>query len=185
VLLGGGIGAGKSSIAAVFARAGYVVIEADSVGVEVLAPGTEAMRSVEREWPDVVVEGVVDRGALAQIVFRSSDALALLESITHPAITDEIQRRVGAAGSRIVVETPVPHLALSGDWVRVAVVAGEDIRIARAVARGGNPDDVARRVSSQVSKGEWAEWADIVLDNGRTWLETERAVQALIARLDA
>lgn len=180
VLLGGGIGAGKSSVAGVFAEAGYVLIEADRVGADVLAPGTEATRCVGLEWPDVVVDGVVDRKALAGVVFRDADALSRLEAFTHPAIGAEITKRVAATESDVVVEVPVQHLTLEGDWTRVAVVAAQATRIARAVDRGGDPDDVKRRVAAQAPDSAWEEWADIVIDNSHTWFETERAIEAIV-----
>jgi dephospho-CoA kinase len=180
VLLGGGIGAGKSSAAKVFADAGYVLIEADRVGAAVLAPGTEPTRSVGLEWPEVVVNGVVDRKALAGIVFRDAEALRRLEAITHPAIGAEIAQRVASTESDVVVEVPVQHLALDGDWTRVAVVAAQATRIARAVDRGGDPDDVKRRVAAQAPDSAWEEWADIVIDNSHTWFETERAIEAIV-----
>jgi dephospho-CoA kinase len=180
VLLGGGIGAGKSSIAKLFAGSGYLLIEADRVGADILAPHTDATAAVDQEWPEVVRDGVVDRSALARIVFADARALEVLESITHPAIAAEIDLRVVSTDLSIVVETPVKALELAGDWIRVAVVADEDTRIARAIARGGDPADVRRRVASQISDEEWTSWADVVIDNNRAWRETEQAAHAII-----
>jgi len=185
ILLGGGIGAGKSSVARLFAESGYLEIAADRVGVDVLRPGTEATVAVAREWPIVVSGGVVDRSALALIVFSDGDALRLLESITHPAIVAEIDRRVAGTDRDVVVETPVRHLELTGNWIRVAVVADEDTRIARAVARGGDPDDVRRRVASQVRDEDWEDWADVVVSNSGPWSETQQMVLAMIKGLKA
>jgi dephospho-CoA kinase len=180
VLLGGGIGAGKSVIADLFVQAGFLLIEADGIGAEVLRPHTEATRAVARLWPDSVEEGVVDREVLAGIVFSDSADLARLEAITHPAIAAEIERRVADATGDVIVEVPLTHLVPSRDWTKVAVVADEEIRIARAVERGGDPVDVRRRVSSQVSDDEWLAWADFVVDNSHAWSTTEGTVQALI-----
>jgi dephospho-CoA kinase len=180
VLLGGGIGAGKSSIARLFADSGYMLIDADRIGADILAPHTDATVAVEHEWPEVVHDGVIDRSALARIVFVDAHALELLESITHPAIAAEIDRRVASTDLSIIVETPVRTLGIVGDWLRVAVVAEEDTRIARAIARGGDPEDVRRRVASQISDKEWTSWADVVIDNNRAWGETEQAAHAMI-----
>ena len=180
VLLGGGIGAGKSSIARLFVDSGYMLIEADRIGADILAAHTDATAAVDREWPEVVRDGIVDRSALAHIVFADAHALKLLESITHPAIAAEIDRRVASTDLSIIVETPVRTLGIVGDWLRVAVVAEEDTRIARAIARGGDPEDVRRRVASQISDEEWTSWADVVIDNNRAWGETEQAAHAMI-----
>lgn len=167
-------------MADIFGAAGFLVIHADEVGRDVLKEGSEATRRVADAWPDVVVDGVVDRSALAEIVFSKEEDLARLESMTHPAIVREIERRVSRASGDVVVEVPLARVVPAGEWRRVAVVAEEQTRIARAVARGGDPDDVRRRIASQMSEAEWMDWADVVIDNDGSWSETEMVVRALI-----
>ena len=184
VLLGGGIGAGKSSIADVFARHGFDVVLADRIGAEVLAPGAPAVDDVARRWPDVVEDGIIDRAALASIVFRDPDELAALEAMTHPAITGAIMDRVAAAGGgRILIEIPVRAVVDDLDALRIAVVADAEVRLARAVARGGDRDDVLARMRSQAGEDEWRAWADVVVDNSGAWSETERVVEAIIGEV--
>ncbi len=180
VLLGGGIGAGKSAVADLFVQAGFLVIEADGIGADVLGPHTEATGAVADLWPEAVREGVVDREVLARIVFSDGADLGRLEAITHPAITAEIERRVADTRGDVLVEVPLQHLAPAGDWIKVAVIADEETRIARAVGRGGDPADVRRRISSQVPDHEWVVWADIVIDNNDAWSRTENTVHAVI-----
>ncbi|MEE8484962.1 MAG: dephospho-CoA kinase [Acidimicrobiia bacterium] len=180
VLLGGGIGAGKSAVAVIFERAGFLVIEADEIGRSLLAAGTPEAAAVQELWPSVVAEGVVDRAALATIVFGDASELRKLEAVTHPAIAAEIERRVAKTEKDVVVEAPLAHLEISGEWTRVAVVADSRERLARAVARGGDPDDVKRRMKSQMSTAEWMSWADVVIDNNGSWAETEAHVAAVI-----
>ncbi len=180
VLPGGGIGAGRSATADLFVKAGFLWIGADGIGTEVLRPDTEATWAVARFWPEAVKDGVVDREALAGIVFSDSADLARLEAITHPAIAAEIERRVADTPGDVIVEVPLTHLVPSRDWTKVAVVADEEIRIARAVERGGDPADVRRRVSSQVSDDEWIVWADFVIDNNHAWSTTAGTVQTVI-----
>jgi dephospho-CoA kinase len=127
----------------------------------------------------------VDRRALAQIVFASNSELRHLEAITHPAIAAEILRRVDESSRPVIVEVPLQHLVLPGDWCKAAVIADEGIRIVRAVERGGDPADIRRRVSSQVSDDEWTEWADIVIDNSGSWEGTRNHVDNVIDELDA
>lgn len=181
IAVGGGIGAGKSSVLEVFRRAGFVVIEADKVGHEVLASSEDAGRTVMRRWPSVVVDGEVSRSLLAGIVFEDRTALGELESITHPAIEREIRRRIEEATGRVAIEIPVLTMFADDDWHRIAVVAPEDVRIARAVARGAEPGDVRARLASQPSESAWREWADTVIDNDRSWERTERALDPFVA----
>ncbi len=180
VVLGGGIGAGKSTISEVFAQHGFSVIETDMISAEIMGPGSEATSAVGRRWPGVVEEGVVDRKALAGVVFADDSELRHLEAITHPAIAAEVDRRCSESHGAVLVEVPLPHLELSGDWFRIAVVADVEIRIARAIARGGDAADIRRRVSSQVSDAEWVEWADVVIDNSESWAATLEATEAAI-----
>ena len=184
MLLGGGIGAGKSSVAALFVEAGFTHVESDRIGMDILRPGTAATDAVERAWPEVVSEGVVDRAALAAIVFSSKAELDRLEAITHPSVRDEIERAANRATGSIVVEVPLITMDVEGEWLRVAVLADEDTRIERAVARGGDPEDVRNRIRSQVSDTDWFVWADVVISNSGDWSEAQREVAALFDRLD-
>src|SRR5439155_8635090 len=96
--LTGGIGAGKSTVAAILAELGARVIDADRIGHEVYGPGTEGHASVVQAFgPRVVApDGTIDRRALGAIVFHDPGALARLNAIVHPLIAAEIQRRVAA-----------------------------------------------------------------------------------------
>jgi dephospho-CoA kinase len=180
IVVGGGIGAGKSSVLEVFGQAGFVLIQADAVGHEILSPDHEAGRAVAHRWPSVVVDGQVSRPKLAAIVFSDPEALRELEEITHPAIRSEIVRRVQAANAPVAIEIPI--LGMFGDsaWHRIAIVAPADIRLARAAARGGNPDDIKARMAAQPSEEVWAVWADTIVDNGGSWDETRHALEPFV-----
>ncbi|MEN8240022.1 MAG: dephospho-CoA kinase, partial [Actinomycetota bacterium] len=180
LLLGGGIGAGKSRVAAVFAERGFEVIEADTVGHDVLEHDAGAIAAVRAAWPDAVQGGVVDRTTLARIVFADPDALAKLESITHPAIGDTLHQRIEAATAPVVVEVPVMKVLAQEPYVRVAVVADAHVREDRAVVRGASRDDVRRRMRHQPVDTLWVAWADRVIDNSGDWDMTAVAVHALI-----
>ena len=180
ILVGGGIGAGKSSVCDLFERRGFLVIPADEVGHRVLTD-TSVVSAVAARWPDVVDRGVVDRAALAAVVFSDSGALAELERITHPEIVAAIRSEIAAHASRdIVVEAPIPGLLEGDAFVRVAVVADVHVRIARAVTRGSSRVDVERRMANQVDNDAWRAWADVVVDNTGAWQETELEIDALI-----
>jgi len=180
LLVGGGIGAGKSRVGSLFAERGFEVIEADKVGHSVLEHDTTAIDAVSTLWPDVVTNGVVDRAALAAIVFSDAAALAELEAITHPVIGETLRRRIESAESPVVVEIPLMRVLADEPYVRVAVVADPATREDRAVARGASRDDTRRRMSHQHSDAQWVEWADHIIDNSGEWGATVAAVQSLI-----
>ena len=180
VAIGGGIGAGKSSVLEVFEGADFVVIQADAVGHDVLAADHAAGKAVMRRWPSVIVDGAISRPRLAQIVFTDVDALAELEAITHPAIRDEILRLVDGALGAAAVEIPVLGMFATTDWHRIAVIAPEEVRIARAVGRGGGVDDIMARMANQPAEADWVAWADTVIDNGGSWDATLRSLEPFV-----
>jgi dephospho-CoA kinase len=183
VLIGGGIGAGKSTIAALFGERGFSVLSADLVGHDVLADGSPTVAEVAERWPEVVTDGSVDRSALARIVFADSAELDALEAMTHPEIARRLRTAIRSADRPVVVEVPVLGVLDGDDAVRIAVVAEPEIRIARAVARGGDPVDVRNRMARQPSDDEWSEWASLVVDSSRSWAETEHVAVAVIEEL--
>jgi dephospho-CoA kinase len=176
IALSGGIGAGKSAAGTHFERRGALVISADAIGHEVIAPGGPAHDAVAGRWPDSVRDGVIDRGALAAVVFSDPAELAALEAITHPEIRAEIARRVEpAAAEVVVVEMPLLDHFLGEGWVRVVVDAPEDVRRARLRARGMDGGEIATRMAAQPPRTEWLTAADHVIDNsgGREALDDE------------
>jgi dephospho-CoA kinase len=94
--LTGPIGCGKSTVAAMLADLGGVVIDADALAREVTSPGEPAVAAIRQRFGDAVVSaaGVVDRAALATIVFADADALRDLEAIVHPGVRAGIESRL-------------------------------------------------------------------------------------------
>lgn len=174
-LLVGGIGSGKSSVRKLLADHGVRTIDADAVGHLVLAD--EAFHAVAGRWPDVVLEGQIDRKALAAIVFDDSDQLVVLESITHPLIFGRIRADLEDFSGIAVVEMPLLDSELG--WPRMVVDATDEVRIDRAIGRGMQRSDVERRMESQPSRGDWLAAADVVIPNHGTPEEMELTVNAL------
>jgi len=183
VLVGGGIGAGKTSVLRIFQEHGFAIISTDDVGREVLAPGSPAIQEVYRLWPDVVEGGVVNRQALAEVVFGDPGELERLEAITHPEIERRVRVDIDRRTGPIAIEVPVMKVLRDDTFTRIAVVADHDVRTARAVTRGATRDDVEQRMANQPSDAEWRDWADVVFDNSGAWAHTEESVRSLIAEL--
>jgi dephospho-CoA kinase len=160
-LLTGGIGTGKSEVRRLLEEHGIRTIDADSVGHVVLEH--EALPAVAERWPDVVVDGIVDRSRLAEIVFAQPAELSQLEAITHPLIFGRIEAELEGFEGIAVVEAPV--IDFGANWARMVVDAPDEIRLQRAVARGMGRDDVQRRMDAQPGRGEWLAAADIVVPN--------------------
>lgn len=186
IVVGGGIGAGKSAVCDILARRGFTVVNADEIGHQLLVDDAVSIGRIAELWPEAVVDGTVDRTVLAHSVFSDAGRLAALEQILHPRIVETIEELVESKPGRdVVVEVPLLPLVLdtgylmSGRFVRVAVVADDRTRLARAVGRGGDAADIERRMRLQATDDEWRAWADIVIDNSGSWSTTEAAVEAL------
>lgn len=186
VLLSGGIGSGKSTVATLLRERGWCVIDADEVGHEILEPGAEGFQAVAERFPNAVVEGRIDRRRLAAEVFSQPDRLRLLESITHSLIRDRVRRLFRACvGRHIAVEVPLASDFLGKGWRRVVVDAPEDVRVARLRDRGMDEEDALRRMRLQPSRDEWLAFADVVIDNSGDRKALEAEVDRVLSRLES
>ena len=140
---------------------GIHAVDADAVGHLVLAG--EGLAPVAERWPDVVLEGEIDRQALARIVFDDPGELEVLEAITHPMIFGRIEADLKGFSGVAVVEMPL--LGASVGWPTIVVDADDVTRLRRAVQRGMSEADVRRRMASQPSRAEWLAAADVVVPN--------------------
>ncbi len=169
--LTGGIGSGKSSVAEVFAGQGAVVIDADQLARDVLAPGSDGLQAVVDRFGAGVVapDGSLDRGALAAVVFADEAARDDLNAIVHPMVSALSAERMAAAGPGTIVVYDVPLLVETGrqgefDAV-VVVTAPLAARIARLADRGVAEADARARIAAQASDDQRREIAWAVIDN--------------------
>ncbi|MEK7409955.1 MAG: dephospho-CoA kinase, partial [Actinomycetota bacterium] len=172
--LTGGIGSGKSTISAMLAKRGAVIIDGDQIARELQQPGTPVLaKIVDRFVANVLNQsGELDRAALAAIVFPDQRELAALNDIVHPALATEITRRIDAQrdSDRVVIlDMPLlaenPRKDLSG-----VVVVDVDPGVAKerlTHQRGMDEIDVDARMSRQVSRETRNAIADLIIDNSR------------------
>ena len=187
--LTGGIGSGKSTVAALLAERGAVVVDADRLARDAVEVGTPGYRAVvERFGPSVVApDGSLDRAALAGLVFEDPAALADLNGIVHPIVRAGIARRVAELeGTDAVVVLEIPLLVESkrtyGASVVLVVDCPEDVALRRLVGRGMDEADARRRMAAQVSRADRLAVADVVIDNSGTPAQLENSVDELWAR---
>jgi dephospho-CoA kinase len=170
--LTGGIGAGKSTVAARLARLGAVVIDADRLAREVVEPGAEGLAEVVAAFGGGVLapDGSLDRAALGRQVFADASARARLNGIMHPRIGALTAERMRAAGPEAIVVHDVPLLVegrMGAAYHLVIVVhASAAERIRRLAAdRGMAAEDAAARVAVQADDEARRAAADVWLDN--------------------
>ncbi len=192
--LTGGIGSGKSTVADLLVGRGAVLIDADRIAREVVAPDGPAFGPlVDRFGPGILTpEGSLDRAALAAIVFPDPEALAALNAITHPAIsTVMLARRDAEKETDHVVVLDVPllkpvHRELLDLAYVIVVDTPADLALTRLVGqRGFSRKDAEARMAAQPTREERREGADFVIDNAsdfdhlgaevdRVWAELAR-----------
>jgi dephospho-CoA kinase len=164
-------------------EAGVATIDADAIGHSVLEPDGAAHREVAERWPQVVVDDVIDRKSLAEIVFADPAQPAELETMTHPHIFDTIRGRVEESEGDVVVEIPLTRHGLGETWHRIIVDSKDDVRLARAIGRGMDEEDARRRMAAQPSRAQWLALADLVIPNHGDLTDLESAVGAAVPAL--
>jgi dephospho-CoA kinase len=171
--LTGGVGSGKSTVAAAFAEKGARIIDADVIAREVIEPGTKGFDAVTERFQGVGANGEIDRSVLAEIVFADEQARKHLEAIVHPLVRQEANRQVaeleGEDGIALLV---VPLLIESGHYAveRLIVVDCEPTIAAERLmeSRGWSELQARQRMNAQISREERLSAADYVIDNSGT-----------------
>ncbi len=169
--LTGGAGAGKSTVARRLREHGAVVVDADVLAREVVAPGTAGLAAVVEEFGTSVLraDGTLDRSALAELAFSSRTRRRALEAITHPRIASRTRELFAAAPDDAVVVHDVPLLVekrMGAAYHLVVVVhAPVEDRVRRLVGRGLPEADARARIAAQAADAERREAADVWLDN--------------------
>lgn len=188
--LTGNIACGKSTVGRLLVARGAEYVDADRLVHALMEPGTpENDRIVERFGPEVrAADGRIDRARLGGIVFADPAALKELEAILHPGVRAEIRRRMAASTAPILVVDAIKLLEsglareMDAVWV-VTCPRAEQVR-RLMTERGLTAEQAEVRISAQSSQEEKARLATVVISNGGTLEETERQVDAGLARID-
>jgi dephospho-CoA kinase len=169
--LTGGIGSGKSLVAARFADLGITVVNADTVAREVVAKGEPALEAIREHFGDDILlpTGELDRRKLREIIFNDPAQKKWLENLLHPIIRVRTIEQLNAATSPyVILESPLlletdQHLMVE----KIIVVdVDEATQIARASARDGSDvEQIKRIVATQMPRVEKLQKADFVIDN--------------------
>jgi dephospho-CoA kinase len=202
--LTGGIGSGKSTVSALLEERGAVVVDADRIAREVVAPGGPAYQAVVDRFGQGVVtaDGTIDRPALAAVVFADPSARADLETITHPVVgTTMAERLTAQAGTDRVVVLDVPLLVEGGRRRGAAETSGgetsgggrslphgvaavvvvdtpPEVAVSRlARDRGMKPAEVEARMAAQATREDRLALADVVIDNSGSTEDLVREVE--------
>ncbi|GAA3306592.1 dephospho-CoA kinase [Streptomyces cinereospinus] len=188
--LTGGIGAGKSEVSRLLVECGAVLIDADRIAREVVAPGTPGLTAVVEAFGEEVLaaDGGLDRPKLGSIVFADPERLAVLNSIVHPLVGARSRELESAAAADAVVVHDVPLLTENGlaplyDLV-IVVDAAPETQLDRLLRlRGMTEEDARARMAAQATREQRLEIADIVIDNDGPLPDVQRRVKDVWAEL--
>jgi dephospho-CoA kinase len=171
--LTGGIGSGKSTVAAAWVALGATLVDSDAIARAVAQPGGAAMPAIEAAFGPAVIaaDGGLDRAAMRTLVFSDAKAKQRLEAILHPLIGAECERQAAAAAPGQPIVFDVPLLVEAKRWRsivdRVLVVdASEETQLARVVARSAwSPEAVRAVIAQQATRSARRAAADAVIFN--------------------
>lgn len=194
--LTGGIASGKSFVAKILEKCGAVIVDADLLAREVVAPGEPAFREIVDAFGDMVLgpAGTLDRTVLGKLVFADAAARKVLEQITHPRIAERAAGKIEDARQRgvKVLFYMVPLLIEAGlastvDEVWLVSVDSE-VQINRLMRRDAiSRDDAVRKIAAQMPIYEKTAYADVIIDNNGLPDETASSItrewQRLLARI--
>ncbi len=186
--LTGSIGMGKSTVAAMFARRGVPVFDADAEVRRMQGPGGALLPAIEAAFPGTTGPDGVDRAKLGARVFGDPAALARLEAIVHPAVRGLREAFLIEHSGAPLVVFDIPLLFEKGGADEVdaicVVSAPPAVQRARVLARERmTPERFAEILALQMPDAEKRARADHVIDTGRSLAETDAAVGALVEQL--
>jgi dephospho-CoA kinase len=190
--LTGGIGSGKSEVAAALRELGATIVAADSIAREIVGVGTPALARIAEAFGSGVLgeDGTLDRRKLAGIVFADRDRLSVLNGIVRRPLVEAILSEIEDLERTHQDGVVVVDAALLLDWdisdafdLIVAVLAPLDRRLNRLAADGLTASEAVARMGVQPSDERFAQAADVVIDNDGTLAELRERVAGLWASL--
>lgn len=182
----GGTGCGKTTALNTIAALGGLVIDCDKVYHDLLVTDTAMLSAIENRFPGVVKDGILDRKALAAIVFADEQALLELNAITHGAVKNKVLKILEIAPSLAAIDAiGLFEGGLDGLCdVTVAVTAPEEVRVQRLVQRDDLTQQQAMlRINGQKSQEYFAAKCDYVLENNGTQADFQEKCLAFFQKL--
>ena len=182
--LTGGIGSGKSLAAQFFAELGALVIDADQLARDAIERGSDGFDELIATFGDSILSnGLVDRRALGELVFRDVDAKKKLEAIIHPIVRREFEEAVQSLEQDQILIYEIPLLFETKAMERfdyiVTVEADMQLRKERLLKKGLRNSEVESRIAAQASREERVSIADQVFENNGSEDELLRSVENL------
>lgn len=180
----GGTGAGKSVISNYLKEKGAIIIDADILSREITKEGGIAMPEIDKAFPGVIKDGVLDRKALGKIVFSDSGKLSVLNEITHKYIKKLTEEKIENAEGLIVLDAPLLFEAGEDKLCDkiIFVTADDDVRIKRIMARDNlSFEDAKQRIAAR-NLAPIMEKCDLLIKNDGDVGSVEKSVENFIIK---
>ena len=183
--LTGGIASGKSTVSRYLRALGAVVIDADVLAREAIAPGTRGFNAVSEHFPNAIKDGQIDRRALAKTIFADPEKRRILENIVHPYVFREMDVRAGEAekkGEIVILDIPLLFETCGDGFSDVVWVVHVDrtTQLDRLCRRDGLTfAEANQRIEAQMPLDSKAERADEVIDNSGSLAWTKYQIRRL------
>lgn len=188
--LTGGVASGKSTVSAMLAELGAVIIDADALAREVVARGTPGLAAVVDEFGSGLLtpEGDLDRAAMGSLVFADEAARRRLEGIVHPLVLERMAALEEAAGADDLVVHDIPLLAEGGraDTFDAVIVVDcpVDLQLSRMLAdRGWTREDAEARIAAQATREQRRAVATHLIENNGTREDLRQRVTEVFEQL--
>jgi len=186
--LTGSLGCGKSTVAAMFAKKGAKVIDADAITRSLLAPGKKCVKKVAKYFPCAILNAsTVNRSELAKIVFNNPRELQKLTDILYPEALKEVKSQLSQYKNEPFIVLDVPLLFESG-WDKITdtniVVKAKRVQQFQRARKRLNLtySEFMNRIKNQMPLKEKCDRADIIIDNSHDLNQTRKQVNAIINR---
>lgn len=188
--LTGNIATGKSAVAKMLSELGTTVIDADALVHDLQRPGTPTYDAIVAAFGRGILDraGEINRKALGAIVFADPNQLRVVESILHPAVAVESQRRIEAATTRVIVYEAIKLIEAGraemcdAIWV---VTARPEVQLQRLTQyRGLSEAEARQRIEAQSPPSEKLKYATVVIDNSGELGDTQHQVRTAFEAIE-
>ena len=182
----GGSGSGKTVVCRILKEQGGKIIDADKITRNLQAPGQPVYNEIKEYFGNDIIaaDGAIDRRKLGKIIFAEREQRSVLNRIVHTRVSQEIKKRIETYWKQgdvpfAVLDVPIPVEEGFFDTADCiwAVVANDDLRIARLMKRMEIPEEEAqRRIAAQMTNREYEEIADVTILNETSVEELKKLV---------
>ena len=170
-IITGPIGSGKSTAIKYLNNKGFKTVDLDEISNQILT-SNQSTNFLKEEFPNALLNGVIDRKLLAKIVLNNKDKLLILENYLHPKVLHELQNIIQNTNEELFVEVSAPK-NIYKDFDCIVIFAEVDTRVNRLLSRGMKNEDILNRIANQKNDDWWKSLGFVIHNNDLNNLQNE------------